>query len=158
VGYSKKQFIDAAFEEIGLARYTFDVSPEQEESALRLLDSMMAEWNASGVRIAYPLSDPDNSEIDAPTNVPDAAYEAIRTNLALKLAPQYGRQVMPATMRSGNQALQVLRARFAVPPIAPYRPGTPLGAGNWALGFGRGPFIQNPPVVDAGPDQPLEYV
>jgi len=118
----------------------------------------MAEWNASGVRISYPLSDPDNSDISQATSVPDAAYEAIRSNLALKLAPQYGRQVMPATMKAASQALQTLRARFAVPPIAPYRPGTPLGAGNRPLMFGRGPFIQNAPVIDAGPDQPLEFV
>jgi hypothetical protein len=66
MGYSKKQFIDAALEEIGLGRYAFDISPEQEESALRLLDSMMALWNAGGIRLSYPLpSSPQYSDITA---------------------------------------------------------------------------------------------
>jgi hypothetical protein len=48
VGYTKRQFVTSAFEEIGLADYVFDLQPEQLEGALRRLDSMMAEWNAAG--------------------------------------------------------------------------------------------------------------
>ena len=35
MGYSKRQFVAAAFEEIGLASYVFDLQPEQLQSALR---------------------------------------------------------------------------------------------------------------------------
>jgi hypothetical protein len=159
MGYSKKQFIDSALEEIGLGRYAFDISPEQEESALRLLDSMMALWNAGGIRISYPLpSSPQYSDITAETTVPDAAYEAIRTNLALALAPQYGRQVMPHTTRSAAISLQVLRARFTVIPQMQFKAGTPLGAGNKPWRRGATPFIQSPTqTLDAGVDQTLEY-
>ena len=41
MGYSKRQFVAAAFEEIGLASYAFDLQPQQFESALRRLDAMM---------------------------------------------------------------------------------------------------------------------
>jgi hypothetical protein len=153
MGYSKRQFIEEAFGEIGLAEYTFDISPEQEQAALRRLDSMMAEWNASGIRIAYPLpGSPQDAEIDAQTNVPDAAYEAITMNLALKLAPQYGRQAMPATMRSAVIALGVLRARFLVVPQMQLPDTVPLGAGNRTTRFMTGPFVmQEKTRVDAGP-------
>lgn len=157
MGYSKKQFIDGAFEEIGYARYNFHTSPEQEESVLRVLDSMMAEWNAKGIRINYPLSDPDNSNIDSPSGVPDAAYEAIRTNLAVRIAPMFGRQVMPATTKAAATSFQTLSTRFAVIPQMQYRSGTPLGAGNKPWLWNRGPFIQSPiPTVDVGPDGILE--
>lgn len=35
MGYSKRQFVTAAFEEIGLAAYVFDMQPEDEQTALR---------------------------------------------------------------------------------------------------------------------------
>ena len=56
MSWTKRQFINAALEEIGLASYVFDIQPEELESALRRLDAMMADWNAKGIRIGYPLS------------------------------------------------------------------------------------------------------
>jgi RNase H-fold protein (predicted Holliday junction resolvase) len=55
VGYSKRQFVEAAFAEIGLASYAFDLQPQDLEQVLRRLDAMMAEWNAKGIRLGYPL-------------------------------------------------------------------------------------------------------
>jgi hypothetical protein len=159
MGYSKRQFIKAALAEIGLAEYAFDISPQQEEAALQRLDSMMAEWNAMGIRIGYPLpSSPDYSNVEAETGVPDSAYEAISTNLALKLAPQYGRQVMAATARSAAQSLNTLHVRFMKLPKMRYAPNTPLGAGNRQWSQMRGQFvIDQLQPVDAGPDQEIEY-
>jgi len=76
VSYTKRQFIEAAFEEIGLAAYTFDITPEQMNSALRRLDAMMATWNGKGIRLAYPLpGSPDYAGLDEITSVPDSANE-----------------------------------------------------------------------------------
>lgn len=159
MGFSKRQFCDAAFEEIGLARYSFDISPEQEESALKRLDSMMADWNASGLRLNYPIpGSPEFGEIDAESGVPDMANEAIITNLAIRLAPQYGRTVMPDTRATAARALNTLRARVAVIPQVKPLPDTPLGAGNRSWRFFAGPFVvPSPTQVDAGPDQRIEY-
>ena len=88
MGWTKRQFIEQAFDEIGLASYAFDLGPEQMQSALRRLDTMLAAWNALGIRLAYPLpSSPQDSDLDEQTNVPDSSNEAIYTNLAIKLAP-----------------------------------------------------------------------
>jgi hypothetical protein len=87
MGYTKRQFVTSAFEEIGLADYVFDLQPEQLEAALRRLDSMMAEWNAAGIRLGYAMpSSPQDSDLDTETNVPDSAWEAIITNLAIRIA------------------------------------------------------------------------
>ena len=52
MGYTKRQIIEAACEEIGLANYAFDMQPEQLQAMMRRLDAMMAEWNAKGIRLA----------------------------------------------------------------------------------------------------------
>jgi hypothetical protein len=65
VSYTKRQFITAAFEEIGLASYVFDLQPQDLQTALRRLDAMMAEWNGKGLRLAYPIPlSPEDSDLD----------------------------------------------------------------------------------------------
>ena len=159
MGYSKRQFLTASFTEIGLANYVFDLQPEDLESALRRLDSMMAEWNAKGIRLAYPIpGSPEDSDLDAQSDVPDSANEAIITNLAMRLAPSYGKQVSPLTMTTAKIAYNTLLSRAALP-MQQQMPGTmPAGAGNKPWRVYDDPFLR-PPVepVLTGRDGPLEY-
>lgn len=158
MGYSKRQFVAAALEEIGLAEYIFDMQPEQLQSALRRLDAMLADWNGKGVRLGYPLpNSPQFSDLDEPTLVPDAANQAIITNLAIRLAPSYGKVVMIETKAVAKESYNTLLQRAALPPQKQL-PGTmPAGAGNKPWRNYDGAFIQ-PPVdpVDVGQDGPLQ--
>lgn len=158
MGYTKRQFVTAAFEEIGLADYVFDLTPEQLQSALRRLDAMMAEWNAKGLRLAYPLpSSPQDSDLDDETFVPDSAYEAVITNLAVRIAPGYGKVVSADTKMIAKDGLNTLMQR-ATFPLEQQLPSTmPSGAGNKPWWYDN-PFLQQPVnPVDAGPDGPLEW-
>jgi hypothetical protein len=117
MGYSKRQFVAAAFEEIGLASYVFDLQPEQLQSAMRRIDAMMADWNGKGIRLGYPLpNSPQDSDLDEPTLVPDWANEAIITNGAVRLAPGYGKVVMPETKAVAKDSYNTLLQRATMPP------------------------------------------
>jgi hypothetical protein len=158
MGYSKRQFVNAAFEEIGLASYVFDLQPEQLESALKRLDAMMAEWNAKGIRLGYPLpSSPQFSRIDAHSDVPDAANEAIILNLAVRIAPSYGKQIMPDTKTVGRNAYNTLLARATLPMQAQLPRTLPSGAGNKPWRYDN-PYLNRPidPVL-AGQDGAIEF-
>lgn len=159
MGWTKRQFVTQAFDEIGMASYVFDLTPEQLQSALVRLDTMIASWNALGIRLGYPLpSSPQDSDLDEQTNVPDSSNEAIYTNLAMKLAPSYGRQVMPDTKVTAKSSYNTLLSRAALP-MEQQLPGTmPAGAGNKPWRVYDDPFIRRPidPVL-AGQDGPIEY-
>jgi len=159
MGYSKRQFVTAAFEEIGLASYIFDLQPEQLQSALRRLDAMMAEWNGKGIRLGYPIpGSPQDSDLDEPSEVPDSANEAIYTNLAIKIAPSYGKGVMPETKATAKEAYNTLLSR-ATTPNEMQLPGTmPSGAGNKSWRNYDNPFLQKPDEsVLAGQDGPFDF-
>ena len=159
MGYSKRQFVAAAFEEIGLASYVFDLSPEQLQAALRRLDAMIADWNGKGIRLGYPLpSSPQDSDLDEPTLVPDSANQAILTNLAIRIAPSYGKVVMPETKAVAKDSYNTLLQRATMPPEQQLPATMPAGAGNKPWRVYDNPFIR-PPVdpVDAGPDGPLQF-
>lgn len=131
MSWTKRQFLEAAFEEIGLASYTYDLQPEQLESAMRRMDAMLATWNNKGIRLGYPIpSSPENSNLDDETNVPDAANQAIILNLAIQIAPSYGKTVSPDTKMLAKDAYRGL-LNISTKPDEMQLPGTmPRGAGN----------------------------
>lgn len=159
MGYSKRQFVSGAFEEIGLASYVFDLSPEQLESAVRRLDAMMAEWNGKGIRLGYPIpGSPQDSDLDEPSNVPDSAWEAITANLALRLAPTMGKTPSVETKITAKNAYNTVLARACFPPEMQF-PGTlPSGAGNKPKLYENSVFMPSPvTTIDAGPDAPITF-
>jgi len=119
---------------------------------------MMATWNGKGIRLAYPLpGSPDYAGLDEITSVPDSANEAVITNLALRLAPAYGKQVAVEVKASARQGYEVLLARATAPREMQY-PGTmPSGAGNKPWNSDD-PFFPAPEeAVLTGPEGPLEF-
>jgi hypothetical protein len=159
MGWSKRQFISQAMEEIGLASYVFDLQPEQLESALRRLDAMMAEWNGRGLRLGYPIpGSPQDSNLDEASGVPDNANEAIYLNLALRLAPSYGKQVSSQTMSAASRALSTVSLRLTTPPKMQLPGSMPAGAGNKPWRNNGSPFLDRPSVpLDAGDDGEITF-
>jgi len=157
MGWTKRQFVEQAFGEVGLAAYVYDLTPDQLQAALRRLDAMLALWNGKGIRLGYPLpSNPQDSDLDAQTNVPDSANEAIYSNLAVRLGPGFGKVISPELKSVAKYSYDLLLARATLPPEM-QMPGTmPAGAGNKRFDA-RSPFLQ-PPVdpVLAGQDGPID--
>lgn len=158
MGYSKRQFVTAAFEEIGLASYVFDLQPQDLETALRRLDAMIAEWNAKGIRLGYPIpGSPQFSDIDAQSEVPDSANEAIICNLAMRLAPGFGKTLNALTASTAKMGYNTLLSRATMPMEQQFPRTLPAGAGQKPWRWDD-PFMQPPidPVL-AGPDGPIQY-
>ncbi len=158
MGWTRRQFINAAHTEIGLADYDFDISPEQYQTAARRLDSMLLEWNARGLRLGPNIAaSVDGAQLDVDVGLPDAANEAVILGLACRIAPSYGKTVSPQTMIGAKNALTALYGVFAKPPEMQF-PGTlPAGAGNKPWRFGNDPFIVPPSEqVTVGNDSALE--
>jgi len=159
MGWTKRQYIEQAFAEIGLAGYIFDITPEELNTALRQLDSMIASWNGRGIRLAWPApSSPQNSDLDDPTEAGDSANEAIYCGLAVRIAPTFGKTVGGQTQFFAKQGYDLLLSQ-AAQPIQKQLPRTmPAGAGNKPWRNYNGPFVRPPidPLL-AGPDSILEF-
>jgi hypothetical protein len=158
MGYSKRQFVEGAFEELGIASYDFDLQPEELESAMRRLDAMMAEWNAKGIRLSYPIpGSPDDNDLDEPSEVPDSAYEAMITNLGIRIAPSIGKTVSVETKANAKAAYNTLLARACYPPEMQFPGSTPSGAGNKPHRV-SGTFLPKPTdTLDAGTDSAITF-
>lgn len=158
MGWTKKQIAEAAFEELALAGYTFDLDADEREGALRKLDTMMATWSGAGIAIGYLLpSSPDDSNIDDAAGIPDTAVEAVYMNLAVKLAASRGKALTVETKVAAKRGYDALLARAVAPqPNSAQMPSTmPRGAGNkpWRS---HTPFFPTPPdTLDTGDGDPI---
>jgi len=143
MSWTKRQFVSAAFEEIGYAEYAFDLQPEQLQSALRRLDAMMATWNGLDIKLGYPLPDsPENSSLDDETYVPDKANQAVFQNLALVIAPIVGKVVSQETKGSARAAYMQLLNHATKPKEMQFPTTLPAGAGNKPWRWYDSPFVR----------------
>jgi hypothetical protein len=158
MGWTKRQFVEQAFEEIGYASYAYDLEPEQLESAMRRLDAMMATWNGRTIRLGYPLpSSPEDASLEMETSVPDIANEAIYLNLAIRIAPIVGKTASMETKSSARDAYKELLKRAAMPHEMQFPETLPAGQGNKPWRYRDSPFIRPPKdPVDAGPDGEID--
>lgn len=151
MGWTKREIVTQAFEEAGLAAVVFDLQPEQLDSALRRLDSMMATWAGKGINLGYALSsDAEGSDVDDDSGIPTIANEAVYLNLALRIAPGFGKTIQPGTAVAAKDAYDALLTRFAQPQQVAYPSNLPRGAGNRRSRlYGRTYF----PIPDTSPIQ-----
>lgn len=128
---TKGELIDGAFGDIGLASYVFDIEPEEQEAALRQLDSMVATWSIKGINIGYQLSSStSDSSINQVSGVPQFAIEAIEKNLALRLAPKYNKQVSLDLKAQAKEAYNALLTAISIVPEMQNTSILPIGSGN----------------------------
>ncbi|MGB3465680.1 MAG: packaged DNA stabilization gp4 family protein [Cyclobacteriaceae bacterium] len=129
MSYTKGDIVKSALNEIGIADYDFDLSPEQKQSALQRLDSMIAEWNGRGIMLGYPMSGAVlGSKLEQDSNVPDFALEAIILNLSIRISPSYGKSVSIDTKIQAKNSLDVIIKRCMKLPSMQL-PSMPTGAG-----------------------------
>lgn len=130
MSYTKGELVQHALDEIGIANYAFDLTTDQLDRALARLDAMMGEWGGRRIRLGYPIAaNPKVIEANTQSNVPDWAVEAVITNLAIRLAPSFGKSVSPDTRATATRGMNTLLARAARP--SPARLGPMIaGAGN----------------------------
>lgn len=131
MSYTKRDLVTSALEEIGYAAYIYDLMPEQLDSVLRTLNMMMASWNAIGIRIGYPIaSSPANDDLNEIVDINDGALLAISSNLAMKIAPRFGKAIPQELRQTAKQAYDNLFAKLAMPPPMQWPNTMPSGAGN----------------------------
>jgi hypothetical protein len=149
--WTKRQLIEQAYDELALAGYVFDLTPEELQSALRLLDGMMAGWEGKGVRLGYALpATPDASDLDQLSGLPDRANEAVWANLAMRRAAGMGKTLMPSTLRLAREGYAALLVPLAQPRTQQLPSTLPVGAGNRTYGFPYRRFFP-PPTTDPLP-------
>lgn len=104
-----------AFGRIGMTDYEFNVTPEERADARVTLDAMMAEWLGVGIDLGYsPSTGTDNDAVEMTT--PAYADAPIWNNLAVRLAPDYGKVTLPDLRRDAKRGYDLCVGQTLVVP------------------------------------------
>lgn len=134
---TKRQLVEVAFEEAGLAGYEFDATPEEQATVLRRLDALMLEWAGPGANLRIGYNFPQTiggSDLDDASGVPDFAFNAVAVSLALRTYPAIGKSMSPETRVALATGMNAIRAACAVLPERSLPTNTLRGAGAKPFG------------------------
>jgi hypothetical protein len=126
---TRAQILADAFEAIGIADYVFNVTPTEAASARRGLDSMLAQWGAEGVALGYTPSDETAGSDAVEMTTPVWADKAISNNLAVHIAPGFGKTPLAETKRAAKVGYGLCVAKTLKTPRE-VRPVPIRGAGD----------------------------
>ena len=135
--WTKKELIDAAFDELALGDGAYNMEPEQYKSAMMKLDAMLTLWAAKGVNLGWnSVSTPSQDPYDTnkSSNIPEFANEAVYLNLALRLANSYGRVVNQDCRSLASTAYRDLLNVLSRTPTSKLNGSTMFGAGDSIVG------------------------
>lgn len=129
----KRAIIEMTFEEMTLAGYEFDATPEEQFAYLRQLDAMIAEWRGPGRELAIPYNAPavfGEGDLDDESGIPDFAIQAVAIALAKRCAPKIGKSLSADTQSALVQGMDAINAAFSPRVERSLGRTTPRGAGQ----------------------------
>lgn len=149
-----------AYEELARASYVFDITPEEIQSALLRMDSMMATWENFGIRVGYAMTlDPLNADPDQDSGLPQFANMGVFLNLAINIGASIGKALPQSTIALAKQGFDGMQNWcLSNPPQMQYKGNLPIGAGWKRRDAQGGPFVCPPQdLLTTGPDGLLTF-
>ncbi len=125
----KSDLIAGAYSRARISGLTLQPSAEENELALDLLESMMAEWFERGYCIGYkfPTGD-DPADLADPSGVPLTHKYAVQTNLAGRIMDDFGKEIPPNLQKNMSTSFSALASSIAVQKQTDYPNNMPRGA------------------------------
>jgi hypothetical protein len=144
--YTKGDLVIQALGQISIANYVFDTEAEEDQAALRLLDDMLADWQDGLEPLGYNF--PDSAGGSLPSDdcgLSKSIIGAVVANLAVQLAPSYGKTPSPFLLRRSAMGRSNVFTKYRIDVEVQMNPRTPLGAGNRYWGTWRRNFFPTRP-------------
>jgi len=135
-GRPKRDIIELAFADCGLAGYEFDRTPEEQSLALRQLNALMMETPWDGLGYDQPAYGVGQAE--GGSGIPDFAINAVAQYLAIRIAPSIGVTLPAEHAKTAARSLMALQSQIATIPTVEFPGNTVRGSGHRSWGNGIG--------------------
>jgi len=141
-GPLKREIIKGAYEVCGQSDAEFELTPEEYDSACRIMNQLLARWQTQyGIVLGYNFPTNGNGSADEESGIPDDATEAVTQSLARRIAPGIGKAFGAEANANLAEAMTALRSHYATVPLMQMGRNTPRGAGNRRSIGSRNPYF-----------------
>ncbi len=120
------EVINKALSLIGAKDAYNDADSVDIATGIESLNDLMMTLDADGIKLGYQKVSAQTDEI----GVPDWALSMVKYNLAMALAPEYGKAVPASVAVIGQGALEIARSRTVEWPNPDFPNTLPVGSGN----------------------------
>ena len=119
--------ITGALRHLGIVAAEAPLSAEEIRDGLEELNDMGSEWEVTGLPTGFEPTNDINKELA----VPREYLGAFKSNLAVRLAPQFARAVSPALLQLATTTLNAMMTNIVFSDDEVSYPSTlPIGSGN----------------------------
>lgn len=123
--------VSGAIKLLGVRPSEGPIQPEEAQDGLISFNDMLNEW-ATVRRICFDFEQLD--DVDDEVYFDDALLGPIKANLAVYIAPEYGRTVTPELALRAREGMRAIQA-WAINLKSEYPDSLPLGSGNELNGY-----------------------
>lgn len=131
---TKIELIDRAYSKLRISGLTVNPNPNEVVLALDELECMMAEWDLKNICLNFQFE--DDPSPNAESGLSRGYENAVQTNLAVRLSPDYGKAISVELKQQASQSYSVVSSATAKIKAAPYPNRQPVGESN-TLRFNR---------------------
>lgn len=127
----KVEIIKGAYSQLRISGITRQPTPDDLEIALNRLESMVSEWDdIRNVNINYNFE--DNPDPNSLLGVKRSFWQALETNLAVRLMPDFGKGKAPdvSLLAQANQSFSALSGSVALNKLAQIQYPSRMGVGS----------------------------
>ncbi len=126
----KSDIITGAYSKLRISGITVNPTAENNDLALRRLENLAAELEGQNIKLGYAFE--DDPDINTPHNMTRDKWDAMESQLAYKLMPDFGKGMKPdqVLMKLANAALSYLNSCDVEIPQTQYPRRMPIGHGN----------------------------
>ena len=129
---TRGEIIQRAFDEIAVQAYVFDLSGDELASALRAFDNMLSSYAGEGIDLGY-VPPADGAAMSDEMGTPAWADKPLALNLAVELAPSYGKTPSAETRRAARRGDALIRAKSLKTAVLRRPVNALVGAGDRRL-------------------------
>lgn len=153
MGWTKGDIVDAAYAELAIQGWVYDLTPEERQWALGRLNLLMATGTGNGLVLPYNQgASANDDDLSAESGLPLFAVEYATLALAVRISAGKGKAVPGSTKAALKAATDAVSSQVAHAQLQEQQNNgqTPAGAGNKPWRTTRRPFL-NP--TDTSPIQ-----
>ena len=142
----KIDIIQQAYSRLRISGLTVNPTPGDVVLALGRMESIAAMFNSRNITTEYRISANGEPDPNEPTGLEQEFWEMFASNLAIQLAPDFGKEAPPLLVRQASVALSSASSFIAGSTIRMVRPShrTPLGEANTLRTRMRQRFYREP--------------
>lgn len=132
---SGAEIVNGALRKLGVNPSDSAITGQEMLDGIEVLNDMLIEWENSGIVLGFaPIADSADE-----VRVPRGTEDAVKSNLAGRLAPEYSKQITPTLAASISASTDNMLRLIQDAPDVDYPGNLPQGSGNecYDTNFGR---------------------